>query len=57
MSRTTGIVIFDEVEELDFAGPWEVFTAARNGHEADRVPCRNTTAQHGRREAQQSSPL
>jgi transcriptional regulator GlxA family with amidase domain len=30
-------VIFDEVEELDFAGPWEVFTAARHGHEADRV--------------------
>ena len=37
MSRTTGIVIFDEVEELDFVGPWEVFTAARHGHEADRV--------------------
>jgi transcriptional regulator GlxA family with amidase domain len=37
MGRTTGILIFDEVEELDFAGPWEVFTAARHGHEADRV--------------------
>ena len=34
---TTGIFIFDDVEELDFAGPWEVFSAARAGFEADRV--------------------
>jgi len=26
---TTGIVLFDGAEELDFAGPWEVFTMAR----------------------------
>jgi transcriptional regulator GlxA family with amidase domain len=26
---TTGIVVFDDAEELDFAGPWEVFTVAR----------------------------
>ena len=25
---TTGIVLFDNAEELDFAGPWEVFTMA-----------------------------
>ena len=25
---TIGIVLFDDVEELDFAGPWEVFTSA-----------------------------
>jgi transcriptional regulator GlxA family with amidase domain len=25
---TTGIVLFDGAEELDFAGPWEVFTMA-----------------------------
>jgi transcriptional regulator GlxA family with amidase domain len=25
---TIGIVIFDDVEELDFVGPWEVFSAA-----------------------------
>jgi transcriptional regulator GlxA family with amidase domain len=25
---TTGIVLFDDAEELDFAGPWEVFTVA-----------------------------
>ena len=29
MSRTLGILLFDDVEELDFAGPWEVFTALR----------------------------
>ena len=37
MSRTIGIVIFDDVEELDFVGPWEVFTAARNADESLRV--------------------
>jgi transcriptional regulator GlxA family with amidase domain len=35
MSVTTGILLFDGVEELDFAGPWEVFTMARQG--ADTV--------------------
>jgi len=29
MSITTGILLFDGAEELDFAGPWEVFTMAR----------------------------
>jgi transcriptional regulator GlxA family with amidase domain len=29
MSRTIGIVLFDDVEELDFAGPWEVFSSSR----------------------------
>ncbi len=28
MAITTGIVIFEEAEELDFVGPWEVFTMA-----------------------------
>src|SRR6185369_155867 len=28
MGITTGILIFNEAEELDFVGPWEVFTAA-----------------------------
>jgi transcriptional regulator GlxA family with amidase domain len=28
MATTTGILLFEDVEELDFAGPWEVFTAA-----------------------------
>ena len=37
MSITTGILIFDDAEELDFVGPWEVFTMARIGQEADRV--------------------
>ena len=29
MSTTIGLLIFDRVEELDFVGPWEVFTMAR----------------------------
>jgi transcriptional regulator GlxA family with amidase domain len=38
MAITTGILLFDDAEELDFVGPWEVFTMARmNGHEDDRV--------------------
>lgn len=38
MGITTGILIFDDAEELDFAGPWEVFTMARMlGHEDDKV--------------------
>lgn len=39
---TIGIIVFNEVEELDFAGPWEVFSAsamlqAESGAEPDRV--------------------
>src|SRR5262245_56822850 len=30
MTPTTGILLFPEVEELDFAGPWEVFTSVRH---------------------------
>ena len=26
MPRTIGIVLFPGVEELDFVGPWEIFT-------------------------------
>lgn len=38
MAITTGILLFDGAEELDFVGPFEVFTMARmNGHEDDRV--------------------
>jgi len=29
MAITVGILLFDDVEELDFVGPWEVFTSAR----------------------------
>jgi transcriptional regulator GlxA family with amidase domain len=28
MTKSIGILVFDDVEELDFAGPWEVFTMA-----------------------------
>jgi transcriptional regulator GlxA family with amidase domain len=40
---TTGILLFDDVEELDFAGPWEVLTAARK--DGDVVV---TVAEHDR---------
>jgi len=37
MSRTIGIVLFDDAEELDWAGPWEVFTATASVFPEDRV--------------------
>ena len=39
MDARIGILLFDDVEELDFAGPWEVFTAAAmmGGVEPGRV--------------------
>ena len=37
MGFTTGILIFDDAEELDFVGPWEVLTAARMLEPEDRV--------------------
>ena len=37
MGITTGILLFDDVEELDFAGPWEVFTTAARKEQGDRV--------------------
>jgi transcriptional regulator GlxA family with amidase domain len=35
MPVTTGILLFEDNEELDFAGPWEVFSMARK--EGDRT--------------------
>jgi transcriptional regulator GlxA family with amidase domain len=35
MNRTIGIVLFDDAEELDWAGPWEVLTSACK--DGDRV--------------------
>jgi transcriptional regulator GlxA family with amidase domain len=37
MGNRIGILIFDDVEELDFVGPWEVFTSAAAGRPDDRV--------------------
>jgi len=37
MSLTTGILLFDDAEELDFVGPFEVFTMAGKGKPGDRV--------------------
>ncbi|MBX3495221.1 MAG: DJ-1/PfpI family protein [Parvibaculum sp.] len=31
-NRTIGILIFDDVEELDFVGPYEVFTMSNEAH-------------------------
>jgi len=37
MGNVIGILLFDDVEELDFVGPWEVFTSAAAGRPDDRV--------------------
>jgi transcriptional regulator GlxA family with amidase domain len=37
MGFTTGILLFDDAEELDFAGPWEVLTSAAALEKEDRV--------------------
>jgi len=37
MGITTGMLIFDDAEELDFVGPWEVFTMVRHIVPDDRV--------------------
>lgn len=45
MGITIGIVLFEGAEELDFAGPWEVFKVAALGREDNRVV---TIAEHAR---------
>jgi transcriptional regulator GlxA family with amidase domain len=42
---TTGVILFDDAEELDFAGPWEVFTSAAMLKGGGRVV---TIAEHDR---------
>ena len=37
MGYTTGILLFDDAEELDFAGPWEILTSAAALEKEDRV--------------------
>jgi transcriptional regulator GlxA family with amidase domain len=37
MGVTIGILLFDGAEELDFVGPWEVFTMVRHAKPGDRV--------------------
>jgi transcriptional regulator GlxA family with amidase domain len=37
MGVTTGILLFPDAEELDFVGPWEVFTMAKGVRPDDRV--------------------
>lgn len=40
MASTIGILIFDDAEELDFVGPWEVFTMSNEvrDHLQDKTP-------------------
>ena len=45
MGLTYGILVFDGVDELDFVGPWEVFSYAASLHDEDRVV---TIAEHER---------
>ena len=44
MSYTTGILLFDQLEELDAVGPWEVFTMAANVRGSGKVV---TISEHG----------
>jgi putative intracellular protease/amidase len=37
MGTTIAILLFDSAEEMDFVGPWEVFTAAIDGMAGERV--------------------
>ena len=37
MGRTIGILLFDGAEEMDFIGPWQVFTAAVRGMPEEKV--------------------
>jgi putative intracellular protease/amidase len=56
MKRTIGIVLFEDAEELDWAGPWEVLTAgARDGDRVitvaettDVIPCPKGFARRAR---------
>jgi transcriptional regulator GlxA family with amidase domain len=44
MSYTTGILLFNQLEELDAVGPWEVFTMAANVRGSGKVV---TISEHG----------
>ena len=44
MGYTTGILLFDQLEELDAIGPWEVFTMAANVRGSGKVV---TISEHG----------
>lgn len=47
---TFGVLLFDDVEELDFVGPWEVFTASSIllGQRGEPIDTVVTIAQHDR---------
>ncbi len=37
MAITVGVLVFDGVEEMDFAGPWEVLACVMEGRPDDRI--------------------
>ena len=37
MALKLGLLIFDDAEELDFVGPWEVFTVANEVAEHEKI--------------------
>ena len=37
MTYTTGLLLFENLEELDAIGPWEVFTMAANERGSGKV--------------------
>ena len=45
MSTTIGILLFDDLEELDAIGPWEVFTMAAQQQVHRRVVAALSTSQ------------
>lgn len=51
MASTIGILIFDDAEELDFVGPWEVFTMSNEVRDHANDPAQKdrvlTVSQHG----------
>ncbi len=38
MGPTFGMLMFPDVEELDFVGPWEVFSSAVAAYQYDPAP-------------------
>ena len=43
MANTIAILLFDGAEEMDFVGPWEVFTAAVDRLTGVDFPLRTTS--------------
>jgi hypothetical protein len=57
VSTSIGIVIFEGAEELDWAGPWEVFKMARIGHPELRAVLIAQSARRAAREGCACFPI